>query len=150
MRIAIVAGPYIPVPPHKYGGTERGIYYLIKGLKEKGHEPILLGPGDSKPGCKLVPIVDRGIYFPRTLAGLAEFQKNLQKIQNNTVKKIQEILPSVDIIHSHDIDIHQFEDFPNLTTIHGPIVIKQLDYYTKRKGLFFASISKNQQEAYPD
>lgn len=150
MRIAIVAGPYIPVPPRKYGGTERVIFYLIKGLKEKGHEPILLGPGDSKPGCELIPIVKKGIFFPRTKDGLAAFQKDVKSIHKNTAKILKEIFPSVDIIHSHDIDIQQFEVSPNLTTIHGPILIRQLDYYTKRKGLFFASISKNQQEAYPD
>ena len=150
MRIAIVAGPYIPVPPSKYGGTERVIYYLIKGLKERGHEPILLGPGDSKPGCELIPIVDKHIFFPPTKAGLPVHRKEVKRIQKITTNKIKEVLPRVDIIHSHDIDIGEFEDFPNLTTLHGPISFKQLDYLKKRQGLFFASISKNQQEGYPD
>lgn len=150
MRIAIIAGPYIPIPPLRYGGTERVIAYLIKGLKERGHEPVLLGPGDSKPGCELIPIIDKGLFFPRTKAGLPAFERQVQKAQKNTQKKIAEILPDVDIIHSHDIDIRRFENFPNLTTIHGPILFKQLDYYARRKSLFFASISKNQQEAYPD
>jgi len=47
MRIAIVAGPYLPVPPKQYGGTESVIYYLIRGLQAAGHEPILIGAGDS-------------------------------------------------------------------------------------------------------
>lgn len=150
MKIAIIAGPYIPVPPPKYGGTERVIAYLIRGLKERGHEPILLAPGDSKPGCEVIPIVDKSIFFPRTRAGLPEFQSRVREIHKNTIRKLKEIQPNVDIIHSHDIDIHEFEDFPNLTTIHGPILFKQLDYYAKRQGLYFASISKNQQEAYPN
>lgn len=150
MKIAIIAGPYIPVPPPKYGGTERVIAYLIRGLKERGHELILLAPGDSKPGCEVIPIVDKSIFFPRTRAGLPEFQSRVREIHKNTIRKLKEIQPNVDIIHSHDIDIHEFEDFPNLTTIHGPILFKQLDYYAKRQGLYFASISKNQQEAYPN
>jgi acetyl esterase len=48
MRVAIVAGPHIPVPPPLYGGTERVIAYLVRGLLEAGHEPILLAPGDSQ------------------------------------------------------------------------------------------------------
>jgi glycosyltransferase involved in cell wall biosynthesis len=150
MRIAIIAGPYIPVPPQKYGGTERVIYYLIKGLKERGHEPILLGSGDSKPGCKLIPITDKSIFFPRTKAGLPAFEKKIKHIERYTKKKLKEILPDIDIIHSHGFDLHGFEDYPNLTTIHGPIIFKQLKYYARRKGLYFASVSRNQQEAYPD
>ncbi|HET9173865.1 MAG TPA: hypothetical protein VFN56_01135 [Candidatus Saccharimonadales bacterium] len=47
MRVAIVAEPYVPVPPHKYGGTEQVIANLLRGLKEQGHEAIVLAPGDS-------------------------------------------------------------------------------------------------------
>ncbi|HLG91011.1 MAG TPA: glycosyltransferase family 4 protein [Candidatus Saccharimonadales bacterium] len=150
MKIAVVAGPYIPVPPLKYGGTERVIFYLIKGLKEKGHEPILLGPGDSKVGCEVIPVVNKGIFFPRTKAGLPAFEKEVKRIEKITSQKLKEILPNVDIIHSHGFDLQRFEHFPNLTTIHGPIIFQQLEYYAKRQDLYYASISKNQQEAYPD
>jgi len=34
MKVAIVADPIYPVPPRAYGGTERMIFYLIKGLVE--------------------------------------------------------------------------------------------------------------------
>ncbi|HSX18042.1 MAG TPA: glycosyltransferase family 4 protein [Candidatus Saccharimonadales bacterium] len=149
MRVAIIAGPYLPIPPLMYGGTERVIANLVKGLKEAGHEPVLFGPGDSKPGCPVIPIVDKHIFFPRTAAGLPAFQKEIKRIHKYTHKLLKENLNGIDIIHSHDIDLEGFEDFPNLTTIHGPITFKQLEYYTKRTGLYFASISKNQQEAYP-
>jgi glycosyltransferase involved in cell wall biosynthesis len=150
MKIAVVAGPYIPVPPLKYGGTERVIYSLIKGLKELGHEPVLLGPGDSKPGCEVIPIVDKHIFFPRTEAGLPAFRKLVKASHKTTIRKLKEILPEIDIIHAHDIDIKEFADFPHLSTVHGPILFNQLDYYGRRKHMFFASISKNQQEAHPD
>ena len=65
MRVAIVAGPHIPVPPPAYGGTERVIAYLVRGLLEEGHEPILLASGDSQVECELIPIVDQAIGFPR-------------------------------------------------------------------------------------
>src|SRR3989344_5808086 len=150
MKIAIVASPYIPVPPSRYGGTERVISYLIKGLKDKGHTPILLASGDSKPGCELIPIIDKSIFFPRTKAGLPKFEKQIKEAKRNTVQKLKEILPEIDIIHSHGFDLNRFEQFPTLTTIHGPIIFDQFKYYTKRQGLLFASISKNQQDAYPD
>ncbi|MBI4033758.1 glycosyltransferase family 4 protein [Candidatus Saccharibacteria bacterium] len=150
MKVAIVAGPYIPVPPPRYGGTERVIAYLIKGLIEKGHEVVLLGPGDSNVNCEVIPVVDKSIFFPRTKAGLPAFEKELNRVEKYTTKKLKEILPSVDIVHSHGFDLRRFGHFPNLTTIHGPIIFQQLEYYAKRQNLYFASISKNQQEAYPD
>ena len=48
MRIAIIADPYIPVPPLTYGGIERIIYFLIKGLTANGHEVLLLAHPLSK------------------------------------------------------------------------------------------------------
>ncbi|HEX5395155.1 MAG TPA: glycosyltransferase family 4 protein [Candidatus Saccharimonadales bacterium] len=149
MKVVLVANPYVPVPPLKYGGTERVIAYLIKGLKERGHEPILLGPGDSKPGCEVIPTVEHSIFFPRKKSGLPAFEREIDRINKGTIKKLKDILPGVDIIHSHGFDLGKFENFPNLTTIHGPIIFEQLEYYAKRKNLYFASISKNQQEAYP-
>jgi len=150
MKVAIIAGPYIPVPPPKYGGTERIIHYLIKGLIAAGHEPILLGPGDSKVECEVVPIVPKGLYFPKTTKQVPAFQKLLKAAHEETEKQISKILPRVDIIHSHDFDLLKFKDFPNITTIHGPIEFMNLDYFSKRKNLNYVSISKNQQEGYPD
>lgn len=63
MRIAMVADPYVAVPPVKYGGTERVIYYLIKGLLERGHDVTLLAAGDSKVDAHLIPTVKEHIFF---------------------------------------------------------------------------------------
>lgn len=150
MRIGIVASPHIPVPPPKYGGTELIIYYLIKGLKEAGHEPILFGTGDSKVDCEIVPIVDQAIYFPDRQEGLSAHKKHLRKLQQETANKLKENLPKLDIIHSHGFDLIDFQDFPNLTTLHGAFNFQELAYYLTRKNLYYVSISKNQQGACPD
>ncbi len=149
MRIAVVAGPYIPVPPVAYGGTEGIIYHLIKGLKEAGHEPILLGPGDSKVECELVPICEQAIYFPLSHKSLKPHQKLVETINKQTKKQLSRLLPRIDIIHSHGFDLSSFSHFPNLTTIHGPIDLNGLSYYLKRRNLLYVTVSKNQQEALP-
>lgn len=152
MRIAVVAGPYVPVPPVKYGGTEQVIYYLVKGLVEQGHEVVLLAPGDSKidVDCELIPIVEESISFPKQKAGLEVHQKLIAQIMNETEIKLRGVLDRVDIIHSHGYDLKNFADFPNLTTLHNRINFDDLQYYLDRKNLYYASISKNQQEACPD
>jgi len=150
MRVAIVAGPFIPVPPINYGGTELIINHLIKGLKELGHEPVLLGSGDSKADCEIIPIVDKPLYFPSSTKELPDYQKLVDKTYRYTRKKLRQLLPYIDIINSHGFDLKEFRNFPNITTIHGPILLDQLDYYRRRSKLYYISISKNQQAAYPD
>jgi glycosyltransferase involved in cell wall biosynthesis len=54
MKIAIIADPFIPIPPLNYGGIERIIHFLIVGLKERGHEVILIAHADSKVDVPLI------------------------------------------------------------------------------------------------
>ncbi len=59
MKIALIADPFIPVPPLNYGGIERMIDFLITGLKKRGHETILLAHPDSVVPTKLVAFGDQ-------------------------------------------------------------------------------------------
>lgn len=150
MKIAIVAEPYVPIPPDSYGGIEQIVHHLIKGLKEAGHTPILLAPGDSKVDCRLIPTVDKALYFAKGKADVRQHTALVKRANRKTEKILREILPEVDIIHSHGFDLKNFANVPNLTTLHNPIEFDQLDYYKRRKDLFYASISKNYQDSFPD
>ena len=150
MRIAIVAGPFVPVPPDKYGGIEQVIHYEIKGLKEAGHEPILLGTGDSTVDCELVPIVDKAIFFPKTKQQRREHQRLARKADRTTARKLRELLPTIDVIHSHGFDLTQFKHFPNVTTLHNKILFDDLSYFLKRRELNYVSISDSQQAILPE
>ena len=55
MKIAITADPEIPVPPNLYGGIERIIDLLIRGLEVRGHRVTLFAHSDSSTPCELVP-----------------------------------------------------------------------------------------------
>ena len=54
MRIAIIADPFIPVPPKNYGGIERIIDMLVDGLIKNGHNVILVAHADSIANCELI------------------------------------------------------------------------------------------------
>jgi glycosyltransferase involved in cell wall biosynthesis len=47
MRIGIIAPPWLPVPPRRYGGIEVMIDGLARGLKARGHEVILVSSKSS-------------------------------------------------------------------------------------------------------
>ena len=155
MKIAIIGSPSIPIPPKGYGGIEQVIFYLIRGLQEAGHEPILLGTGDSTVECEIIPIIEEALYFPRTKNELKDYQRKVRRYDQLVAKKLRELLPSIDIIHSHGYDISPFKNFPTITTIHNKITLdglanEQVDYFLKRKDLNYVSISQNQQIAIPE
>ncbi len=54
LRIALVAPPWLPVPPHGYGGTERVIALLADGLVAAGHDVTLFAAAGSDTAARLV------------------------------------------------------------------------------------------------
>ncbi len=55
MRIVLTADPYLPVPPTNYGGIERVIDFLVRGLVERGHEVTLIAHPASRVPAPIVP-----------------------------------------------------------------------------------------------
>ena len=54
MKIAIISSVYEQTPPLRYGGIERVLDFLVKGLKTKGHDVTLFATGDSSSPCNLL------------------------------------------------------------------------------------------------
>ncbi len=54
MQINVVADPHISVPPERYGGTERIVGLLCKGLQQREHQVTLMAAPKSKNYGKLV------------------------------------------------------------------------------------------------
>jgi glycosyltransferase involved in cell wall biosynthesis len=55
LRIAITVDPEIPVPPVLYGGIERIVDMLVRGLVHRGHEVTLFANPESQVPCRLLP-----------------------------------------------------------------------------------------------
>jgi glycosyltransferase involved in cell wall biosynthesis len=52
LKIAMIAPPWLPVPPVGYGGTENVIYHLSEELRKLGHKVELFTVGESKAKTK--------------------------------------------------------------------------------------------------
>lgn len=55
MNIAITADPELPVPPVLYGGIERVVDMLVRGLSARGHRVTLFAHRESTSPCRLIP-----------------------------------------------------------------------------------------------
>src|SRR5437773_5319669 len=54
LRIAVTADPYIPVPPVLYGGIERVVDFVVRGLVERGHHVTLFAHPESRTPAGLI------------------------------------------------------------------------------------------------
>ena len=88
MKIAITADPEIPVPPQFYGGIERIVDLLIKGLEDRGHEVVLFAHHASTPSCSLVP------YTGKSSLSKSDTLKNMLTILRSVLGQ------NFDVIHS--------------------------------------------------
>ena len=59
MRIALVAPPWLSVPPGGYGGIEWVVHLLADELVRRGHEVTLYATGDSTTSAELVSFISR-------------------------------------------------------------------------------------------
>lgn len=116
MRIAIIAPPWLPVPPPAYGGTEAVLDNLARGLQAAGHDVLLYATGDST--CD----VPRAWTYPAALG-------------TNSISAVSELRHAIDaydaatawgaeVVHDHTIAGLPFSaehpELPVITTNHGP------------------------------
>ncbi|WP_411375458.1 glycosyltransferase family 4 protein [Arthrobacter sp. MPF02] len=139
MRIGLVAGPWIPVPPVTYGGTERVVDTLARGFAAAGHEVLLAAPSDS--ACPVPRVPGMRPSSPDAL--------NFSLSELSHVARAYEGLQDVDIIHDHTLAgplyLHRPEGVPTVTTIHNLIGEDAVDIYRAvgRQGAIIA-ISRDQ------
>ena len=114
MRIAIVAPPWVPVPPPAYGGTEAVLDALARGLCQAGHDVKLYATGDST--C---PVVTEWTYEHAKGVGVGGVSAELRQ-----VIEAYEAVEDYDIVHDHTmigpVCTARPTGLPVVTTNHGP------------------------------
>lgn len=116
MRITVLAPPWLAVPPVAYGGTERVLDALCRGLAQLGHDVLLYTTGDSS--C---PVAKEWTY---------ERSVGVEHIAPAT--EVRHVIDGydaavewgADIVHDHTITglvwAAHLPTLPVITTNHGP------------------------------
>jgi glycosyltransferase involved in cell wall biosynthesis len=115
MRIAIIAPPWVPVPPPAYGGTENVLDTLARGLQAAGHDVLLYATGDSTCPVPTEWTFDEALGTVETGAA----SELLHAI--NAYRRILEW--DADVVHDHTLVgpvYSEWLDVPVVTTNHGP------------------------------
>lgn len=152
MRIAMLAPPYLPVPPKQYGGTERIVSLLTEGLVKKGHNVTLFASGDSVTKATLSSI------YPTAL-GNSGLSKGDDSKPLAHYAACYARAHEFDIIHSHG----QFLSVPEAAQLTTPVVFtwhgslyphettdERRALLQQYKHLQYISISNNQQLGLPE
>lgn len=140
MRIGLIAPPWLPVPPRRYGGTENMIDGLARGLQAAGHDVILAAPTGSRCPVPTVHIRvgqydqmgSATIEAPYVLAAYDELAGTI----------------GVDVIHDHTAVgflMGNTRDCPVITTNHNLFDPQRRAIYAEahRRGVGVVAISKH-------
>ncbi len=123
MKIAQIAPLWVSIPPEKYGGIERIVFWLCEELVRRGHDVTLFASGDSKTSAKLVSVYPRALL--KDNIPWSDPFWNLENISRAFKKAGQ-----FDIIHSHlDLWTLFFQEYtkkPVVHTFHNPMNINSI------------------------
>lgn len=115
MRVALIAPPFISVPPRKYGGTEFFIAQLAEGLKKQGIEVVVYANGESTVEAEV-----RWLYAKSQWPIEGEIFANLADI-NHSSWAIRDATQHCDLIHVNNVPalaMSRLVDLPVVYTLH--------------------------------
>jgi glycosyltransferase involved in cell wall biosynthesis len=138
LRIALIAPPFIPVPPKVYGGTELFVAHLAEGLKARGIEAVVYTNGEST-----IDVERRWFYAQAQWPIQKEIFDNLTDF-NHTFWAMRDAMDSCDLIHVNNVPgvlSSCFCSLPVVATIHHPHVPELSELYSYHQKLYYVTIS---------
>ena len=143
MRIALIASPFIPVPPICYGGTELFVAHLAESLSQMGHEVVVYANGESKVQAEL-----RWYYRQTMWPPVGDFGETLKEV-THTAWAIRDALDTCDVIHLNNtfgLPYSHFVKVPFVCTIHHPHEKALTEFYCQYPEAQYVTISKHSQQ----
>ena len=146
MKIALIAPPFIAVPPRNYGGTELFVAALAEGLKQNGIKVIVYTNGESK-----VSVETRWIYKKEEWPVDAPLAASLKGLTHSSWA-VKDASMEADIIHSNAAPCLSFSRFvstPFVYTVHHTAEPELTEYYKTLPEVNYVTISDFQRRKLP-
>lgn len=125
MRIAIIADPYIPVPPITYGGIERIIDFLIKDLTANGHEVLLLAHALSNVQVPLISYGNQQSKLKHAYNILAV--NKIKKFKPDVIHSFGRLLYILPFLRSDIPKIMSYQREPTLSQVKKAVALSKKD-----------------------
>jgi glycosyltransferase involved in cell wall biosynthesis len=147
MRIAIVASPFIPVPPLRYGGTELFIATLVDALSAKGVDVVVYANGESNVNAEL------RWRYPHSDWPLAHESAGMTKELDQISWALEDAAEDCDIVHVNSalaVTFSRHTPSSMMCTLHHAYDPALHDLYSQYQNVSYVAISRNQGSLYPD
>lgn len=141
MKIAIIAAPFIPVPPTEYGGTELFVAQLAEGLGKAGVEAVVYANGESTVHA------ERRWLYGGSQWPIKQPERAWIRELNHTSWAIRDALHDCDLLHvqsAQALAFAHFVDRPFVLTLHGPHEDYLTEYYARYPAVEYVCISDAQ------
>jgi glycosyltransferase involved in cell wall biosynthesis len=141
MRVAIVAPPFIPVPPVEYGGTELFIDDLARGLHALGVEVVVYTNGESTVG------VEKRWLFEKSQWPIKGNDYAQLKDMDHTTWAVRDASGSCDILHLNTalgLTCSRLLRLPFVYTMHHPTDRQLSALYSRFPEVDYVCISNDQ------
>jgi len=148
VKIALVAPPFIAVPPENYGGTELFVAQLAEGLQAAGTEVVVYANGESTVN------VERRWRYERSQWPIKTDQNAWLKELDHTSWAMRDAARSCDILHLQapvGLPTSNFLPTAVICTLHGPHDSRLTEFCERYPDVHYVCISEFQcrQESMP-
>ena len=151
LRVAVVAPPWIPVPPHGYGGIEAVVDLVCEALVARGHDVTLFAAPGSRSAARVYPLLEDA--HPDEIGSSLYESDHVARAWEQIDLAAGRGVP-FDVLHDHSgftaLAMADRVNVPVVHTIHGPFVRATARFY-RRHGhkARLVAISRTQAESAP-
>jgi glycosyltransferase involved in cell wall biosynthesis len=135
LRIAMLAPPWIPVPPPGYGGIETVVALLSAELVRRGHAVTLFAAPGSRSIAEVCPLLERA--YPDQI-GSACFEADHVALAFAAIDAERRRGRPYDIVHDHcgftAFAMADRIETPLVHTVHGPFDTALTAFYERHAG----------------
>jgi glycosyltransferase involved in cell wall biosynthesis len=152
LEVAVVAPPWITVPPRGYGGIESAVAEISSALVRRGHHVTLMAAPGSRSPARVVPLLED--EHPGEI-GQTLFEIDHVARAIDVVEEAARHGRPFDLIHDHSgfalVAIADRIDVPVLHTLHGPFTPEASAFYRRHARKFWVTaLSRSQLQSGPD
>lgn len=141
LKIALIAAPFIAVPPAQYGGTELFVAHLAEGLKQSGIDVVVYANGESTVNVEVRSL------FPHSEWPIKSLERALLRELQHYAWAVKDAARDCDILHVQSpqgLALSPLIERPFVLTLHGPHESYLSELYQSCTNAFYVGISKAQ------